>query len=95
MDSVLCGTDVGKELLAGILQTGPKEIHHIVDYQETIVIALTYIYYNRWILLVMTLDVELQLLGELACVDGGRYIWISFAEHGESSLVDVVVDKCD
>ena len=64
--------DVGEELLAGILQTGPKEIHHIVDYQETIVIALTYIYYNRWILLVMTLDVELQLLGELACVDGGR-----------------------
>ena len=84
-------SDVSEELFAGILQAGTKQIDHIVDNQEAIVIVLTYIYYNRWILLVMTLDVELQLLGELACVDGGRYIWISFAEHGESSLVDVVL----
>ena len=84
-------SDVGKEFLAGILQAGTEQIDHIVDNQEAIVIVQASVDRNRWILLVMTLDVELQLLGELACVDGGRYIWISFAEHGESSLVDVVL----
>ena len=63
--------DVSEEFLAGILQTGPKKIHHIVDYQETVVIALTIIDGDRWILLVVSLNVELLLLGELPSIDGG------------------------
>ena len=63
--------DVSEEFLAGILQAGPKEIHHIVDYQETVVIALTIIDGDRWILLVVSLNVELLLLGELPSIDGG------------------------
>ena len=62
--------DVGKELFASILQTGAKEVDHIVDNKEAVVIALGGTYINRWILLVMTLDVELLLLGEQAGVDG-------------------------
>ena len=59
----LLHADVGEELLAGIFQRGPKEIDHTVDDQKTIVITLTHIYNNRWILLVMALHVELLLLG--------------------------------
>ena len=62
--------DVGEELFASILQAGPKEIDHIIDNQEAVMIALGGVYINRWILLVMTLDVELLLLGEQAGVDG-------------------------
>ena len=48
--------------------------------------------------MVVSLDVKFelsQILRQLPSVDGGRYTWISFAEHGESSLVDVVVYKSD
>ena len=47
--------DVGKEFLAGILQTGTKEIHHIIDNQEAIVVALRGVNIDWWILLVVTL----------------------------------------
>ena len=63
--------DIGEELLSGIFQRGPENIDRIVDDQETVVVMLTHIYYNRWILLVVALNVELLLLGELAGVDGG------------------------
>ena len=58
--------DVGKELLAGILQAGTKDVDQIIDNEEAVVIPLAYIYYNRCILLVMTLHIELLLLRELA-----------------------------
>ena len=53
--------DVGEELFAGILQAGPEEVDHIIDDEETVVVALGGIYNNRWILLVVALDVELLL----------------------------------
>ena len=56
--------------LSGILQAGTKDVDHIIDNEEAVVITLAYIYYNRCILLVMTLHVELLLLRELAGVDG-------------------------
>ncbi len=68
----LLHADVGEELLSCILQAGTEDIDHIVDDEEAVVVSLTYIYYNRCILLVMTLHVELLLLRELAGVDGGR-----------------------
>ena len=55
--------DVGEELFTGILQAGPEEVDHIVDDEETVVVALGSIYINRWILLVVALDVELLLAG--------------------------------
>ena len=63
--------DIGEKLLAGILQRGPEEIDHIVDYEETVVVSLTVIDGDGRILLVMALYVELLLLGELTGVDGG------------------------
>ena len=48
------------------------------------------IYYNWWILLVMTLHVELLLLRELACVDGGRDVGITIAEPLQPSSLAVV-----
>ena len=87
--------DVGEELLAGILQAGPEEVDHIVDDEETVVVALGGIYINRWILLVVALHVKLLLTGELAGVDGGGNIGIALAEQGEGGLVDVVVDEDD
>ena len=50
---------------------GPEEIYHIVDDQETIVIALRGVYINRWILLVVTLQIQQLLLVQLTGVDGG------------------------
>ena len=41
--------DVGEEFLASVLQTGTEDIHHIVDNQETVVIALRGVDVNRWI----------------------------------------------
>ena len=82
--------DIGEEFLTGILQAGPKDVDHIVDDEEAIVVSLTYIYNNRWILLVMTLHVELLLLRELACVDGGRDVGITIAEPLQPSSLAVV-----
>ena len=64
--------DVGEKFLASILQAGSEDVDHIIDNEEAVVITLAYIYYNRCILLVMTLHIELLLLRELAGVDGGR-----------------------
>jgi hypothetical protein len=52
--------DIGEELLSGIFQRGPEDIDRIVDDQETVVVMLTHIYYNRWILLVVALHTELK-----------------------------------
>ena len=85
--------DVSEELLAGILQAGTKDVDHIVDDEEAVVVTLARIYYNGGILLVMTLHIELLLLGELAGVDGGRDVGITIAEHRQGIGVDVVVDE--
>lgn len=90
--------DVSEELLACIFQTGPKEIDDVIDNQKAIVIMLAVIHGDWRILLVMTLNVELQLshiLRQLACIDSRRYICIALAEQGEGGLVDVVVDEDD
>ena len=60
-----CGflhADVGEELLAGILQAGTKDVDHVVDDEETVVVALTEVHSDRGVLLVMALNVELLLL---------------------------------
>ena len=87
--------DVGKELLAGILQAGAKEIDLIVDNQETVVVMLADVDGDRRILLVVTLQVELLLLGELAGVDRCLDVGIAIAEHGQGVCADVIVDKHD
>ena len=87
--------DIGEEFLSGILQAGTKDVDHIIDNEEAVVITLAYIYYNRCILLVMTLHVELLLLRELTGVDGGRDVGITIAEHRQGIDVDVIVDKDD
>ena len=87
--------DVGEELLTGILQAGTENVDYIVDDEEAVVVSLAYIYYNRCILLVMTLHVELLLLRELTGVDGGRDVGITIAEHRQGIDVDVIVDKDD
>ena len=87
--------DIGEEFLAGILQAGTENVDNIVDDEEAVVVSLAYIYYNRCILLVMTLHVELLLLRELAGVNGGRDVGITIAEHRQGIDVDVIVDKDD
>ena len=58
--------DVGEELFACILQACAKDIDGIVDNQETVVVALAEVDGDRGILLVVALQVELLLWGELA-----------------------------
>ena len=89
----LLHADIGEELLAGILQRGPKEIDHIVDNEETVVVPLTDVDGDGRILLVVALHGELLLLGELASVDGGRDVGATIAQHGQGINVDVVVDE--
>ena len=82
------------ELLAGILQAGPKDVDNIVDNEETVMISLTVIDGDGGILLVMTLDVKLQLshiLRLLTGVDGGRDVGITIAEHRQGIDVNVVI----
>ena len=67
--------NIGEEFFSGILQTGSKDIDHIVDNEKAVVVTLAVIDSNGRILLVMTLDVKLQLsqiLRLLTGVDGGR-----------------------
>ena len=85
--------DIGEELFAGILQRGPKEIDHIVDNEETVVVPMTDVDGDGRILLVVALHGELLLLGELASVDGGRDFGAAIAQHGQGINVDVVVYK--
>ena len=87
--------DVGKEFLAGILQTGTKEIHHIIDNQEAIVVALRGVNINWWILLVVTLQIQLLLLVQLTGVDGGSDTRRTVAEHRQGIDIDIVVDEDD
>ena len=87
--------DIGEEFLAGIFQTGPEDIDRIVDDQETVVVSLTVIDCYGRILLIMTLHVELLLLGELAGVDGSRDVVCTMAQHRQGIDVDVVVDERD
>ena len=67
----LLHADVGEELLSSIFQTGPKDIDNIVDNQETVVVPLTDVDGDGRVLLVVSLHVELLLLGELTGVDDG------------------------
>ena len=85
--------DVGEELLAGIFQRGPEDVDHIVDNEETVVIPLADIDGYVWVLLVVALNVELLLLGELAGVDGGCDVGCAMAQHREGIDVDVIVDE--
>ena len=62
--------DVGEEFLSGILQTGSEDVDHIVDNEETVVIALAVIDGDVGILLIMTLDVKLQLSQILRLLTG-------------------------
>ena len=71
----LLHANIGEEFFSGILQTGSKDIDHIVDNEKAVVVTLAVIDSNGRILLVMTLDVKLQLsqiLRLLTGVDGGR-----------------------
>ena len=52
--------DIGEEFLSSIFQRGSEDIDCIVDDQETVLVMLTHIYYNRWILLVVALHTELK-----------------------------------
>ena len=55
--------NVGKEFLPGILQAGLEEIYNIVDDEESVVIMQGGTDINRWVLLIVTSDVKLLLLG--------------------------------
>lgn len=55
--------NVGKEFFPGILQAGPEEIDYIIDNEEAVVIMLGGTDINRWVLLIVTSDVKLLLLG--------------------------------
>ena len=85
--------DVGEELLAGIFQTGPEDVDHIVDDQETVVIPLADVDGNGRVLLVMALNVELLLLRELAGIDGGRDIGCAIAQHGHDLILPYIQQK--
>ena len=87
--------DVSEEFLACIFKAGPEEIYHIVDNQEAIVIALRGVYINRWILLVMSLQIQLLLLVQLTGVDGGSDTRRTITEHRQGINIDIVVDKDD
>ena len=90
--------DVGEELLACILQTGPKDVDHIVDNEEAVVVTLAVIDSDGGILLVMTLDVKLELFGIpelLTSIDGSRDVGITIAEHRQGIDVDVVIYEDD
>ena len=58
-------------------------------------VMLAYVDGDRRILLVVTLQVELLLLGELAGVDRCRDVGIAIAEHRQGICADVIVDEHD
>ena len=49
----------------------------------------------RRILRVVLLNIQLQLCGWFFGIDGSRHLICSFGEHGEDTIVDIVVDKDD
>ena len=58
-------------------------------------IALRGMYINRWILLVVALQIQLLLLVQLAGVDGGSDARRTIAEHRQGINIDIVVDEDD
>ena len=58
-------------------------------------IALRGMYINRWILLVVALQIQLLLLVQLAGVDGGSDARRTIAEHRQDIDIDIVVDEDD
>ena len=66
--------DVGEKFLASVFQTGSEDVDHVVDDQETVVVALAVVDRDGRVLLIMALDVELQLsqiLRLLVGIDSG------------------------
>jgi len=57
------------------------------------VIMLASIDCNRWILLVMALDIKLLLMVQLVSIDRGGYILTPIAQHRQRCLVDVVIHQ--
>lgn len=53
--------DIGEEFLASVFQRGTEEIDRIVDNEETVMIMTADVYINRWVLLIVALEVELLL----------------------------------
>ena len=58
-------------------------------------IALRGVYINRWILLVVTLQIQQLLLVQLTGVDGGSDTRRTITEHRQGINIDIVVDKDD
>ena len=85
--------DEGEQLLACILDAGTKQVRHIIDNQETVVIMSAYNYINRWILRVMPGQIQLLLRGELAGIDSCSNPSTSLAKHQQGAFIYVIIHQ--
>lgn len=83
----------GEPFAAQVLERCPYVVDLVVDKQEAVVSAVEGVDRDGCILRIVALEVELQLLADVAGVYGGRHAAVALVEQGEHGVVDIVVNK--
>ena len=85
--------DEGEQLFACILDACAKQVRHIIDNQETVVVMTAHHYINRWVLRVMPTQIQLLLRGELAGIDGCSNPSTSLAKHQQGAFIYIIIHQ--
>ena len=70
-------------------------VHYIIYDQKSVVHIVTSVNLYWWVLGIVTLDVQLQLLGNMPRIDCRVYALLSFVQKDQYRLVYIVVYQDD
>lgn len=79
--------------LAEVLDGCAEMVDAVIDYHEPVVRVLEDLYIDCRVLSVMFVDVQLESLAYLHCVDCGRDSRSTFVQYRKDRVIHVVVDK--
>ena len=81
--------------LSQVFQRGADVIHRVVDAEEAVVGVLEHIDGDGTVLRIVALQVEDELLCDVACVNMCTHSVVSLVEQGQHRVVHVVVEQDD
>ena len=65
----------------------------IVYYQETIVALLIGFHLYSWVLAIVLLNIQFQLMADSMCIDGCCHSSITFTQHQQYRIIHIIVNK--
>ena len=82
-----------KPFLAEVLYGCAEVIDAVIDYQEPVVRVLEYLQLNCRVLGIVLVDVQLESLAYLLCVDCGGNAGSTLVQYCEDCVIHIVVNK--